>query len=245
MRTAIVDDAAKDRKELAGYLVRWGEENAAPVIVECFENGEMFLKTFAAGEWDVIFLDVFLAGMDGMETARRIRAMDKDCRLIFSTATDEFAVESYEVASSWYLVKPYGYEKLKRALERCGPAARERYVTVPGRFGPEKLPLSQVAWTEYENRRVHIHFLDGGETWAMMNQGEFAPLLLAHRGFCDCMKGLVVHFAAVEKLLPDSFLLRDGQRLPISRLKYRMVREQFLDYSYGQARGGPDYAGNR
>ena len=78
MHTAIIDDAAVDRKELAGYLVRWGEENGTPVMVECFENGERFLKTFTAGEWDVIFLDVFLAGMDGMETARRIRAIDED-----------------------------------------------------------------------------------------------------------------------------------------------------------------------
>ena len=80
MRAAIVEDAVMDRKELAGYLGRWGEETGTSVKVECFENGEAFLSTFAAGDWDVIFLDVFLSGMNGMETARRIQIGRASCR---------------------------------------------------------------------------------------------------------------------------------------------------------------------
>ena len=229
---------------MASYLARWGKEMEIPVALEQCESGESLLQAFAPGVYDVIFLDVFLTGIDGMKTAKQIREADQNCCLIFTTTTPEFAVDSYEVAASWYLLKPYSYDMLKRALSRCAVAAREQYITIPGRYGPEELPLSKVAWTEYEKRRVHVHFVDGNETWALMTQKEFLPLLLEHPGFCDCMKGLTVHFPAVEKLLSDSFLLRDGQRIPISRLKYRTVREQFLNYSYEQVRGGIDRVQN-
>ena len=66
----------------------------------------------------------------------------------------------------------------------------------------------------------------------------FAALLLAFPYFCDCMKGMLVNFESVEKLTPDSFILSGGIQLPISRLKYRDVREKFFDWSFAQARGG-------
>ena len=70
-----------------------------------------------------------------------------------------------------------------------------------------------------------------------MSQGDFAALLLAFPYFCDCMKGMLVNLEAVDKLLEDRFLLKSGETVPISRLKYRQVRERFLAYTYARVRG--------
>ena len=70
-----------------------------------------------------------------------------------------------------------------------------------------------------------------------MSQRDFSALLLPYPYFCDCIKGVLVNLEAVDKLLEDRFLLRGGVSIPISRLKYREVREQFLRFSYARVRG--------
>jgi len=240
LRVAIVDDISADRERLAVDVSCWAQKRGVPLEKPVLlESGEALLENFAPARYDAVFLDIYMDGINGMETARRIRALDAACRLIFITTSDGFAVESYEVKASWYLVKPYSQAMLEQALDRCSMAQleQERFLELPGRYGPERLLLHRIAWTEYENRRIHVHFKGGQDTWISMRQGEFSQLLLQYPYFCDCMKGLVVNFEAVEKLLPDSFLLKDGQNIPISRLKYRETREQFFSYSYEKARG--------
>lgn len=240
MRVAIIDDLPADRERLSADISHWAEEQSLPLLLppDLFESGEAFLETFSSGKYDVAFLDIYMGGMNGMDTARRIRETDTSCRLIFTTTTAEFAVDSYEVDSSWYLVKPYTYEKLSQALARCSASWQEhnQFLLISGKMGEEKLPLHQIAWTEYVNRKVCVHLKNGQETQFPMRQMDFSKMLLPYSYFCDCMKGLIVNFEAVEKLLEDCFLLENGKTLPISRLKYRQVREQFLEYSYAKTR---------
>ncbi len=242
LRIAIIDDLPGDRARLSADVSHWAAEQslllAAPP--DLFESGEEFLENFSAGKYDVAFLDIYMDGINGMDTARKIRETDTDCRLVFTTTTPEFAVDSYDVDSSWYLVKPYSYEKLSHALNRCSLSwqAQNEFLLVSGRSGEEKLPVHQIAWTEYANRKVCVHFKNGQEAQFSMRLMDFSKMLLPYPYFCDCMKGLIVNFEAVEKLLEDSFLLENGKKLPISRLKYRQVRELFLEYSYAQMRNG-------
>ena len=71
-----------------------------------------------------------------------------------------------------------------------------------------------------------------------MSQRDFSTLLLSYPWFCDCIKGVLVNLEDVDKLLEDRFLMKSGASIPISRLKYRDVREQYIRYSYNQVRGG-------
>lgn len=240
MRIAIIDDLPWDRQRLAADISHWAKEQNLPLDSppDQFESGEAFLNQFSAGKYDALFLDIYMDGINGMDTARRIRECDTVCRLVFTTTTADFAVDSYDVDSSWYLVKPYSYEKLSHALTRCCASwiEQNQFLLVPGKKGEEKLPLHQIAWTEYVNRKICVHFKNGLDTQVSLRQTDFSELLLAYSFFCDCMKGLIVNLEAVQKLTDDCFLLKDGEKIPISRLKYRQVREKFLEYSYAQVR---------
>ncbi len=243
MRIAIVDDRAEDRSRLLSGVNRWIEKNGVPLDPppEIYECAEALLKEFEPGRFDLIFLDIYMDGMTGMDAARKIRETDKTCRIVFTTTSRDYAVDSYEVDSSYYLVKPYDDEKLSAAFARCGGTLleQERFICVPGLYGEEKLVLHQIAYTEYErrSRRIHVHFKDGTGTWVAMGQNEFSAQLLEHPWFCDCFKGVLVSFEMVEKLTEDSFLLKGGERVPISRLKYKDVRERFFDWSFARVRG--------
>jgi len=181
-----------------------------------------------------------MSGMTGMEAAKKIREQDDACQLIFTTTTREFAVDSYDVAAAFYLVKPYSYEKLAQALTRCGAKLLEQNqcVMVPGAAGQQPLLLHQITHTEYCGRCVEVHITSGEKITVPMRQADFAALLLDYPYFCDCTRGVLVNFEQVEELLADRFLLKNGTAVPISRLKYREVREQFLAFTYARMRGG-------
>lgn len=151
MRVAIIDDMPQDRHRLSAEVSRWARQQSLPLAVppDLFESGEEFLGNFSSGKYDVVFLDIYMGGINGMDTARKIRETDAACRLVFTTTSSEFAVDSYEVDSSWYLVKPYSYEKLSQALDRCSLSWQEQneFLLISGRSGEEKLPLHQIAWT--------------------------------------------------------------------------------------------------
>ena len=71
-----------------------------------------------------------------------------------------------------------------------------------------------------------------------MSQKEFAQLLQPYDWFCDCIKGILVNFEDVYKLMDDRFLMKCGASIPISRLKYHEVREKYLNYTYRVLRKG-------
>ncbi len=241
MRIAIVEDVPADWEFLLHSLKVWALENRIPLIPvpDLFTSGEALLSKFQKDQYDIIFLDVYLDGITGMETAQKIREKDGSCHLIFTTAFAGFAVDSYEVNSTYYLVKPFSPQKLSQAMERCKALCleREQSISIPGQDGEQRLYLHRIAYTEYEARRVRVHYQDGKGFSVPMNHRDFAALLLPYPYFCDCMKGILVNFEAVDKLMEDHFRLRDGSSIPISRLKYKEVREHFLNYTYAHARG--------
>ena len=119
MRIAIADDNIQDTEklteELTAALSEFGYENER---IECFESGEALLKKFEAGRYEIIFLDIFLGGINGIDTAKEIRRKDKDVRLVFQTTSNDFAAQSYQLNADYYLLKPCTSENVRNMLQR-------------------------------------------------------------------------------------------------------------------------------
>ena len=98
MRIAIIDDLERDARQLADQVSTYMSTHRIPADTpEIFPGGEEFLAGFIPGVYDIIFLDIYMNGINGMETARKIRLWDTSCHIIFVTTSSDFAVDSYEV----------------------------------------------------------------------------------------------------------------------------------------------------
>ena len=132
--------------------------------------------------------------------------------------------------------------ELKRAfgLSRCSAELLEQSqcVIIQGATEQPPLLLHQITYTEYQSRNVEVHLLGGKTRLISMRQADFAALLLAYPYFCDCMRGVLVNLEQVESLTASHFLLSDGTSVPVSRLKYKEVREKYLSFAYARMRGG-------
>jgi two-component system response regulator AlgR len=130
LRTLIVDDEPPARERLRRLLD--GMQDVS--VVGEAANGRDAVELCARLDPDVVLLDIRMPGMDGIEAARHLNALDEPPAVIFTTAYDEYALEAFEAQAVGYLLKPVRLEKLARALRHAARVA-----------GPQLLRLAEQA----------------------------------------------------------------------------------------------------
>lgn len=127
-RIAIVEDQASDAQRLQNALSQYEQEKQVVFTCKHWKSAENFLEQYDH-QYDIIFMDIRLPGMDGMQAARQLRQKDHAVLLVFLTSLAQYAVEGYEVEAIDYILKPITYSalrlKLPRLLRRCATEEKE------------------------------------------------------------------------------------------------------------------------
>ena len=128
-----------------------------------------------------IFLDIYMPGLSGLETASEIRKLDTNCLLIFSTTSSDFAVKSFRVRAFDYLVKPYKYEQLAEIMSLAEKALNKssRYIEVKESREMVKVLIRDILYADYDNHYIQIHTKENIIKTYLSFQ-DFAPLLLEY-----------------------------------------------------------------
>lgn len=108
IRVAIVEDKKEHAESLNGFLDRFGKERGQEFSVDFFCNGMDFISDYNSC-YDIVFMDIEMPHMNGMDCAFRLRRVDKNVALIFVTGMAQYAVKGYEVEAIGYIVKPLTY----------------------------------------------------------------------------------------------------------------------------------------
>ena len=141
LRIAVVEDDAPTREKLCTLIRDHAVSKGKDLAVTPLEDGSSLLGGALSG-YDIIFLDIMLPGLTGMEVAERIRAGDPDVVLVFVTNAAQYAIKGYAVGALDFVLKPVNpYEflvKLERALERAAQR-RQRPITLQTADGVQVL----------------------------------------------------------------------------------------------------------
>ena len=117
MKIAVVEDEPRERQELCSAVEAYFREKDISLQIHPFESGEEIAKR--AGEFfDVIFMDIDMGGLDGMEAARRIRAVDSNAVIVFITNMAGYAIEGYSVQALDFLIKPVSALRIRQELDK-------------------------------------------------------------------------------------------------------------------------------
>lgn len=163
IRVAIVEDEAAVREQLAGYVQRCTRQYGTLFEVTMFTDGLEILEEYRP-VYDIIFLDVEMPQLDGMETARRIRAMDSEVQLIFITNMAQYAIKGYAVGALDYVLKPVPYfafsQQLQKAVGQLTRRARQ-YLAVPVDGGMRRVDAAEVYYIESDGHRINFYTENG------------------------------------------------------------------------------------
>ena len=235
MNIAVVEDDQRDRDELVGLLRMLLEPFRVPVNLSEFGSGEAFLAALAPERFDVCLLDIYMDGLDGMETARRLIGVDPECLIVFLSNSTEYVYEGYEVNAVRYLRKPVEVDKLVTALRYCvekTELSRRRLAVRIGKKDRE-IPYTQILYVATVGSLIEVHTTGGVHTLTAHSvfSETVAPLLADYRFRLSC-RGVVVNLAHVRRIDGTCFELDNEERVPISRRLMGEMRDAFLDFLF-------------
>ncbi len=162
MRIALCDDDEAQREKLKAAVDRHLVSRGYRPRYEEYSGGGPLVAEVAAGTdpFDLVFLDVYLEGDDGIAVARKLREHDPSVPLVFLTVSREHAVESYEVQATSYLVKPAEPRKLAAVLDRVLPVTSPRLAFRVG-SARRYFDYRNIAYLESRDHAVLLHQADG------------------------------------------------------------------------------------
>ncbi|MCM1245643.1 MAG: LytTR family DNA-binding domain-containing protein [Roseburia sp.] len=242
LNVAVVEDEKPHADVLVKYITEWFGENGYKGRIQVFSNAEAFYFEWEENRtWDVLFLDIQMPGISGIELAKKIRAEDDTTAILFVTGLTDHMQEGYEVSALHYLIKPVDEEKLGRCMERIvkgrekkssGQAvlveAEEAGEDLKGertmlRILPEKIVYIEALahYTELHTEEQTYRVREGiGEWEKRLANGTF---VLSHRSY-------LVNLLYIKQLGKEELCLDTGECLPLSRRKQKSVYDAFIRF---------------
>lgn len=231
-RVVIVEDEPAEAQRLQALLARYGKENGASFDVKTYTSALTFLADYNKTA-DIVFMDIELPDVNGMDISRRLRKQDAEVMIIFVTNMAQFAVQGYEVEAQDFIVKPARYGefslKLKKALGRLERKS-DQFVLLPCNGTFRRLSLNELYYVEVIEHLVIYHTEEGNIEVTGSLKG--AEQLLAGKGFLRCNNCYLVNLRFVREIRDGDAVLANGEALRVSRNKRKAFLQALADF-YG------------
>lgn len=219
----IVEDNAADAAYFSAMVRDWAAAAGITVRISTFPSAEAFLFWYEeAPALDILLLDVEMGPMNGMQLAKQLRDCQETAQLVFVTGYPDFIGEGYEVGALHYLLKPVSPQKLAQVLGRAvdSLARQEKRLCVSFDRQTRFVPINDILYLEAQKQYVLVHAV--GETLrTKASLSEMLPQLDEY--FLQCQRSFIVNLWQVQQVNSDCLLLKNGERVPISRGMARTV----------------------
>ena len=232
IKIAVCDDEAsmcEDLKQMiAARLGQWKE----PCRITCYTNGMQFL--YGPLDYDLVFLDIRMPGLGGMELAKMLREKRFEGILIFVTVLTEYMQDAFEVEAMDYLCKPVDELRLERALRRSLKRLRlkeERYLFVRAMDRCCNIKLKDIYYCEVINRKIYLHTKDGVVDYygriKDVEQQTAPALFRCHRSF-------LVNPEHLSEYKDGQATLENGAQVPVSKKYHQIFMKKMMEYIQSQ-----------
>ena len=193
-----------------------------------YRSGEEFLTAWETADFDLIILDIFMDKLTGVDVARKIRERDSNVKIVFSTTSNEFASESYEVRAEDYLIKPFDGQRMNKIIDRFFRKNKEvKILEFPN---GRKVSVNSIVYTSFSGHYVTVFMKDGEKVQIRCTQKNFEKIIGPYSQLISSFKGVIVNLEQVDGIEEDRFRMKDGEFVPISRRKYGEVKKQYTDF---------------
>ncbi|EWM55042.1 LytR/AlgR family response regulator transcription factor [Ruminococcus flavefaciens] len=227
MRIAICDDKIILHDELKKNLEKYAINRNIVINYDDYTNG---LDLIASNiEYDIIFMDYQMDGLDGLETVRRMRKKKIETTIIFLTSYPSIVFDTFEVNTYRFLVKPIDYEKLSSALDDYLSSQEDsNFIFIKSDEDNRKVNIDDIIYIEADNKYCYIRTTDDNITYKktlsdIEKQVPEDKFFRSHRTYLVGFKHIVSHTST-------DILFDNKERALISKLKLTPFKKAFTDY---------------
>lgn len=232
---AICDALEREQLNLVQMLQHYGKAHGLEITVDTISSGEELLSLWTPDRWDLIFLDIYMRDLSGVEIARRIRQKDRNCILVFATTSQDHGIIGHELRISDYLVKPFQQQNVDSVMDWIlqDQAPRLRTLRLYVNWNEVEIRLRDITYIEIREHTALIHL--NGQTISPRRSMESLEEELIGTSFFRCHRSYLVNLQHVDSLQKRDFCMDDGSLVPISSQHLakarKLCQELFLERS--------------
>lgn len=231
INTAICDDVKEIRAELKEMLRQSFEENGITYgKINTMQSGEELCSELQKADYDIVFLDIELTGVNGVETADYIREELKNdnIQIVFISAYSNYSINLHEYRPFNFLIKPLDYEMVNRVIKKYKSLYIHENKIFTYKKGHEffHVPLSKVMYIEGNGRRVTV--TTGGCTDTFYATMSDIYTDIGNKKFLYIHKSIIINYDYIRKMEYDSVIMEDGKTFSISQSRRKKIREEYM-----------------
>lgn len=234
LRIAICDDMPEFLEQTRALAACW-PQRPDDMSIATFTDGDALVEAHSANPFDIIFLDVVMPLVGGIDTAAEIRRQDDSVKIVFLTFSKEFAYESYAVKADNYLLKPIDGSTLHTCLCECyGSILKdEKCITIRCTTGVHRVKLRSIEHIEAQGKLVLFRLTDGTVIEAVEPFYVYESKLFLNDGFFKCHRSYLVNLYKISTYTQNEVTMHSGCRIPISRSLHKQFKEAYFALLFG------------
>ena len=226
---AICDDEKHMSAHIRSCVSDFFRKKNRETSLRMFSSGEELLSY--NGQIDILFLDIQMKGMDGMETARKLRADQFRGFLVFITVLKEMVFQSFEVQAYDYLVKPVDKKQFEKTMERLYASmqnAREDSLLVQKGYEGRIIPKDEIVFCEVIDRKIYLNLASGDVVDYYERIENLEAKLDKH--FYRCHRSYLINLKHLKGYKNGTACMDNGKEIPVSRLRSKEFSGVVLQY---------------
>ena len=229
MRLAICEDNDLERDLLHKLLQKYFSETSVRCEFTLYDRGDTLYHDVAEGaEYNTIFLDLFMGDSFGMSVAQKLRELPFRGKIIFCTACADYALESYDVYASGYILKPYGLDEIKRTLNRFLNEYQNDSYQVKQKSRIVYIPINEIVFVESDNMKCILHRTENRD-YVLYKKLTQIEAELNDKRFLRCHQSYLVNMNYIREA-NDVFVLQNGKEVLIRQKSKKEIHQKFLEY---------------
>jgi DNA-binding LytR/AlgR family response regulator len=229
VRIAICDDAPNMQQRLVDAVEDWAASRKVQTNIFCYPSAEAFIAVWPEDiSFDLVFLDIQMKSMTGIELAHYIRKTDKNMMIVFVTSFAQYSLKGYDVNALHYLIKPLSPAKLLPIMDKACTiwnSRRKAMLVASNENGQMKLFYDDIYYISMSSHTASIQ--TEKETYELRKTAEELSEILPNY-FIRCHRSCIVNLFKVDCVYKDSLLLSSGETLSISRNNSKKVNDAFV-----------------
>lgn len=211
---AIVEDQEEFSNVLVDYIKRYMKETHRTITVSLFRDGASFIDEYN-GKYQIVFMDIAMPHMNGLDAARKLREKDNTVCLIFITSMAQYAIRGYEVSALDFILKPVQYDLFRIKLDKAISHIRKDTVfTIQIPNGVKNVSLEDLIYIE--SNKHYLYFRTTSDTYRMRGSMRELRGFFEGKGFALANGSQLVNLSYVKEVHGNEIQIA-GETLNIAR----------------------------
>ena len=235
---ALIDDSSEDREKLHTLLTEYAAHHSGELILRCFSSGEEFLEKYRPCHYAAVFLDIYMGGMTGLETAQAIRRSDADLPLIFTTSSPEHMADAFRFHAYEYVTKPFDRSRIFHLMDDLmkRTTKEENLLSFVANRETHHIPYSDILFVRSSDHYAEIMTKRGHNYITRMNFSSISEQLSTDSRFLLIIRGVLVNMDSVVRFADHSCYLENGFQLPANVKNCKQIEQTWKNYIFQKIR---------